>query len=110
MLPSDDSDASLVDRLESLALAPHAFRHREHVRVAFAMLRADGLGVGGARFRRALREFAEHCGAARKFDEALTAAWLERIAARIAATPELTDSAAFLAAHADLLDATAVRR
>ena len=108
MVPHDElSDSDLVARLEDLSLAPGAFRHREHVRAAFAMLRDDGLAGGGARFRRALRRFADHCGASRKYDEALTTAWLARLDERLAGAA-YADSRAFLAAHPDLLDTRAV--
>ena len=43
MYQTDDAD--LVTAFEALAIAPSAFTHREHVRLAFAML--NGADFGG---------------------------------------------------------------
>jgi hypothetical protein len=56
------SDDELIARFEALALAPAAFGHREHVRLAYAMLRGADFGAAALRFRRALRRFAAAAG------------------------------------------------
>jgi hypothetical protein len=78
------TDAELVTRFEALAIAPSDFRHREHVRLAFAMLAEADFGEAGVRFRRALRAFAVHVGAPGKYHETLTWAYLALVAERMA--------------------------
>jgi len=97
-------DAELVMRFEALAIAPPEFRHVEHVRLAYAMLRGSDFGDAAVRFRRALRRFAEAAGAGDKFHETLTWAYLAVIARRMAEDPAVTSSQVLLARHADLLD------
>ena len=97
-------DAELVARFEALAIAPAEFRHREHVRLAYAMLRGGDFGDAAVRFRRALRRFAEAAGAADKVHETLTWAYLAVIARRMAEDPAATTSRALVARHPDLLD------
>jgi hypothetical protein len=97
-------DAALVARFEALAIAPAAFGHREHVRLAYAMLRGADFGDAAVRFRRALRRFAEAAGAPAKVHETLTWAYLAVVARRMAEDPAAATSHALVARHADLVD------
>jgi hypothetical protein len=101
------TDHELVTRIESLTLSPGEFRHREHVRLAFALLHGRDFGDGALRFRSALKRFAASVGAAGKYHETLTWAWLALVAERMAAGT-YASSDAFLAVHPDLLDHTAL--
>jgi hypothetical protein len=97
-------DAMLVERFESLALAPSEFGHREHVRVGFAMLREAGdFAAGALRFRSALRRFATAVGAPSKVHETLTWAYLALVHERMA-QHDYASSLELVAAHPDLLD------
>jgi hypothetical protein len=107
-------DATLLARFEALAIAPADFRHREHVRLAVAMLVGADFGDAAVRYRRALRRFAAHVGADGKYHETLTWAYLALVAraldehpvatsaALLAQVPALLDHATALAAHYDL--------
>jgi len=97
-------DAELVARFEALAIAPEAFGHREHVRLAYAMLRGADFGEAAVRFRRALRRFAGAAGAADKYHETLTWAYLALVAQRMAEDPAATTSYELLARHPELAD------
>src|SRR5262245_40884612 len=78
-------DATLLARFESLALPPSEFGHREHVRVAFAMLRdTQDFAAAAHRFRTALLRFATAAGAAAKYHETLTWAYLALVHERMA--------------------------
>jgi len=78
------SDPDLVARFEALQLAPADFGHREHVRLAYAMLADLGdFGEAAVRYRRALRAFAAHVGAAGKYHETLTWAYLALVHERM---------------------------
>jgi len=92
------TDTDLLSRFEALALAPGEFRHRQHVQLAFAML---------DRYRIGLRRFAEHCGAAGKYRDDLTCAWLALVATRLAMGPYASFDA-LVDAHPDLLDKTVI--
>ncbi|MCE9573932.1 MAG: hypothetical protein K8W52_12355 [Deltaproteobacteria bacterium] len=107
-------DELLVARFEALAIPPSDFRHREHVRLAFAMLAGADFGEAAVRYRHALRRFAASVGAAGKYHETLTWAYLAVIHARMdalgcatsfelcARAPELLDPRGALARHYDL--------
>ncbi|HEY6036955.1 MAG TPA: hypothetical protein VIV58_21900 [Kofleriaceae bacterium] len=73
-------DATLVARFEQLEIAASDFRHREHVRLAFAMLQGADFGEAALRFRRALKRFAAAAGAHGKYHETLTWAYLALVA------------------------------
>jgi hypothetical protein len=98
------SDAELVAAFEALRIAPADFRHREHVRLGFAMLAAAGdFAEAGLRFKRALVRFATAIGAAAKYHETLTWAYLTLIHERMHAEP-CTSSLELIARNPDLLD------
>jgi hypothetical protein len=97
-------DAELVARFEALAIAPEAFGHREHVRLAYAMLRGADFGEAAVRLRRALRRFAGAAGAADKYHETLTWAYLALVAQQMAEDPAATTSHELLARHPELAD------
>ena len=95
------TDAELVDRCEMLALPPDAFSHREHIRLAFAVLAQErDLAAAGTRFRTMLRRFA---GA--KYHETITWAYLATIAERMHGRT-YASSLELLADQPDLLDHT----
>lgn len=96
-------DSEVVVRFEATTLSPADYRHREHLRIAFAMLRDTDLADAALRFRRALQRYAAAIGAAAKYHETLTWAYLVLIQARMHATAD-ADSRAFLARNPDLLD------
>ena len=101
-------DAELVAQFEALAVAPRDFRHREHVRLAYALLRGADFGEAAQRFRTALRRFATAAGVPGRYHETLTWAYLAVIARRLVEDPSPagspTGSIEFLARHPDLLD------
>ena len=103
MTTLDLTDADFVDAFESLALPAGAFRHGDHVRLAWVLLRADGLERATERIIAGLRRFAAHHGAPGRFDEALTRRYVARIAEALATTPGLASFAEFAAAHAHLV-------
>jgi hypothetical protein len=103
MLPNELDDDALIEAFEGLAIAPADFRHREHVRLGFAMLQREAdFGEGAVRFHRALRRFVAAHGAAAKYHETLTWAFLALIHERMYRDPCAT-SHELLARHPDLL-------
>lgn len=114
-----NDDADLVTAFETLAIPPADFTHREHVRLAFAMLNGADFGEAAVRYRSALRRFATAAGAAGKYHETLTWAYLAVVHQRmhehpcatsfelLARFPELLDHRTALASHYDVAAITA---
>src|SRR5437870_7409641 len=98
------NDAALTAAFEALAVRPEDFRHREHVRLAFALLaRERDLAAAAAAFRALLKRFADAVGAAGKYHETITWAYLAIIAERMQGRA-YSSSRELLADHPDLLD------
>ncbi len=82
-----------------------SFRHRDHVRLAWMLLREFGWDAGSARLRSGLRHLALAHGAPDKYHETLTLFWAGVVNHAIARSPECADFEAFIAAYPMLLDA-----
>jgi hypothetical protein len=100
-----DNDDALVDAFTALTIRPEDFHHREHLRVAFALLRREGgdLAAAAVAFRALLQRFAAAAGVTAKYHETLTWAYLALIAERMHGH-DYASSAELLAENADLLD------
>jgi hypothetical protein len=95
------TDADLLSAFEARSL--EAFPHRDHLRVAFALLRREGDMAGAAGvFRTVLHGIP-------KYDEAVTRAYLAIIADRMASGAHAC-SEDFLSANADLLALRVISR
>jgi hypothetical protein len=93
------TDTELLAAFETGALAE--FRHRDHVRVGFAILARDGdLAAAALAFRAGLRRLAGDSG---KYHETITWAYLVLIAERMHGR-RYACSDDLLIAHPDLLD------
>ena len=98
------TDVELLDAFAALTLPATSFGHREHVRLAFAVLaRAGDFGDAALDYRRLLRAFAAHHGVPGKYHETITWAYLAIVHERMA-RDRYADSEAMLAANPDLLD------
>ncbi len=84
------SDAEFVAAFESCSFPPDAFHHREHVRLAWIYLSGRPLLEALTRFAASLRRFATNAGAATKYHETVTFAFLflihERMQREVSAT------------------------
>lgn len=99
----DLDDATLVARFERLEIRASQFGHREHVRLAFAMLYGADFGDAAVRFRAAFKRFTSAIGATAKYHETLTWAYLALVA-RCMAERAYADSFELLADRPELLD------
>jgi len=71
------ADRVLRDAFESKVLAPAAFTHEAHVRLAYVYLAELDVEAAARRMRESLLGFLEHNGIPRsKFHETLTHAWI----------------------------------
>ena len=102
------NDDRLIGGFEDGTLAPEAFGHREHLRVAWVYLTRYGRAGAERRMLDGLRAFAARAGKPSKFDAALTRAWIAAIdEARLAAAGAATFDE-LVAARPALLDRSAV--
>jgi hypothetical protein len=98
MTTADDSDLARFMRGET---DPRTFAHREHVRMAFEMLRRYDFATAALHYSHALRLITEKIGKPEKFHQTVTIAFLAIIAERLESS-EATDFETFIAAHPDL--------
>jgi hypothetical protein len=89
---------------------PTLFPPREHVRMAFEMLRRHDFATTAQHYSQALRLMSSRAGRPQAFNQTLTIAFLSLIAEPLAGAADLPDFAAFLAAHPQLLDKGALVR
>ncbi|HEY1873079.1 MAG TPA: hypothetical protein VGG67_01625 [Steroidobacteraceae bacterium] len=90
-------------------IAAASFPHREHVRMAFEMLRRHDFAETVLHFSRALRSMAQQAGKPQAFHQTLTIAFLSLIAERLEDGP-WEDFGAFARDNPDLLDKGALTR
>jgi hypothetical protein len=96
------SEQELLAGFEAATLPDDAFRHEQHVHVAWLFLRRYGMPGALTEFPRALKRFAAAKGKPRLYHETITWAFLLVVAERQARCP--ADSwRAFAGANADLL-------
>ena len=86
-----------------------AFPHREHVRMAFEMLRRHDFAESVLHFSRALRAITAHAGKPQAFHQTITVAFLALIAERMEST-QAGDFAAFERENPDVFDKAALAR
>lgn len=96
------TDDELIDLFEQAALPGEAFTHEAHVRAAWCYLTRYPFAEALWRFSTALRRFAAAQGAAEKYHETITVAWMAIVAGRIDEGHEESWSD-FARSHADLL-------
>jgi hypothetical protein len=89
MPEAPDDLAAFARAFEEGAIAPAAFHHLDHLRLAWVYLEEEPtLAAATGRMQAALRPFATAAGAAAKYSDALTARWVAALAAARAARPD----------------------
>ena len=104
-----DEDRAQLLRFERGEFDAHQFAHREHLRMAFAMLRAYDFAEAAFRYSRALRVMLERVARPQGFHQTITIAFLSLIAERLAAR-DYADFESFVSDNGDLLDKSALGR
>lgn len=99
--PADQEFRLAFERCE---IPNAAFRHREHLRLAWVYLRESDLDTAEARVGNGIRRYAEYSGAARKYHETLSRAWVRIVALAMAETPDAAGFDDLLTARPHLLD------
>jgi len=103
-----DDDATFAGHVESCRIPGSAFRHADHIRLAWIYLRGHDHGEAEARMRESIRRLAAHAGAPQKYHETLTVAWMRLVAVAIALSPKAATFAEFSRSHPWLFDKDAV--
>jgi hypothetical protein len=85
------------------------FPHREHVRMAFEMLRRHDFAESVLHFSHTLRDMTARAGKPAAFNQTITVAFLALIAERRESAPA-DDFAAFAQLNADLFDGALLQR
>ena len=105
------TDEALIElaRLEAGNLDPAAFRHRDHVRLAFEMLRRRPFTDATARFALGPGRMTRKAGRPQAFHETITVAFMAVVAERLA-RDGYSDFTQFETANPELLDKGLLRR
>jgi hypothetical protein len=98
------TDDDFVAAFLSGSLPPQQFHHRDHLRLAWALVRLTGAEEAMKRITSGIRYFAAQHGQAEKYHETMTRFWVRVVAHAVAARPDLTTFDAFLAAFPLLLE------
>jgi hypothetical protein len=99
----DLSDSELIHQVETCTLLKGQLTHRNHVRLTWLYLKTHGRAEAGVLLAQTIERYSISVGALTKFDQGLTTAWLEVIAAaQTASVADTFDS--FIAEHPELLD------
>jgi len=96
------TDDEFAAAFEALTLPPSAFRHADHVRLAWIYLRRLDLPTAMRCYADRLRAFAAHVGKPGLYHETITYAFLLVIGERIADGPAGEDWTGFRARNPDL--------
>jgi hypothetical protein len=90
------------DGTDGAAVRPGAFRHRQHIHLAFIAVRRDGTARASGLVGDWIRHLTAH--APQKYHATVTRAWTEIVGHHVAEDPSVTDFGAFIERHPALLD------
>jgi hypothetical protein len=104
------ADCPDLERFVRGEIEPAAFPHREHVRMAFEMLRRHDFAETALHYSRALRAMSARAGNPQAFHQTVTIAFLSLIAERMQESGGAADFDALVRDHPELLDKAALTR
>jgi hypothetical protein len=96
--------AELTAILAEIVPPGGAFRHREHIHLAYLAVQRYGPDQAAGAVAGWIRHLAAYQRAPQKFHATVTRAWVEIVAHHMAAAPPIADFADFAARHPALLD------
>ncbi len=100
------SDDEFLRAFFSAELANSDFHHRDHLRLAWLMVRRQGAAEAETRVADGIQHFAAMHGHAARYHDTMTRFWVRLVGHAVAERPEIEDFEAFLAAFPMLLDPT----
>jgi hypothetical protein len=96
--------ADLAEVLAEVVPPGGAFRHRQHIQLAFITCRRHGGAKAAEMISRWIRHIAAYERAPQKYNSTVTRAWTEIVAHHVAADPSVTDFETFAERNPALLD------
>jgi hypothetical protein len=101
---SDMTDSEFARAFLHGALPPERFHHRDHLRLAWVLVRERGVEEAAPMIAASIQSLAQRHGQAEKYHETMTQFWVRVTGYHVNAHPNITDFDAFLAAFPALLD------
>lgn len=98
------NDDEFVEAFLSGSLPPAQFHHRDHLRLAWVLVRQQGTEAASHTITAGIRRFAAAHGQAEKYHETITRFWVRIVGHMASACPEIADFSTFLATFPQLLD------
>ena len=98
------SDDDFLRAFFSAELPSSSFHHRDHLRLAWLMVRRHGPAKAEAKVAEGIQHFAAVNGHAARYHDTMTRFWVRVVAHAVEQRPELEDFDAFLAAYPMLID------
>lgn len=98
------TDDEFLRAFFTLTLPPSAFHHRDHLRLAWLVVRRHGAAAAEGLVGAGIRRFAEAHGHGGRYHETLTGFWVRLVAHAHAAGADIDDFDSFLRAYPMLLD------
>lgn len=80
------------------------FHHRDHLRLAWCLIRQRGEAAATQAITAGIREFAARHGLAQKYHETMTRFWIRVVGHMVAARPDIAEFTTFLATFPQLLE------
>jgi hypothetical protein len=99
-----DDDLAFAAAFESASIAPDAFSHRDHLRLAYVYLHSSDVDTACDRMRAALLEFLDRHGIATKYHETMTRAWILAVSHFLRRAEVARSADEFIDANPALLD------
>ena len=101
---TDLTDDDFVAAFQSGMLSPTAFHHRDHLRLAWRLIRQLGTPAATGMITEGIRSFAIQNGHADKYHETLTRFWVRIVSHLIDTRPDISTFERFLETYPQLLD------
>jgi hypothetical protein len=101
---TDMTDDDFVAAFQTGRLSPASFHHRDHLRLAWCLIRRSGAAAATTMITVGIRRFATQHGQADKYHETLTRFWVRIVSHLIDTRPDIAAFERFLEAYPQLLD------
>ena len=98
------NDDDFLSAFAAGSLPPGQFHHRDHLRLAWLLIRRHGADVAGATIASGIRSFAARHGQSDKYHETMTQFWVRIVGHMVQARPDISDFDTFVATFPIVLD------
>src|SRR5438045_770421 len=104
------TDDEFLQAFADCSLPVDRFHHRDHLRLAWLLVRRSGMEEAARTVSTGIRRYATAHGHAQKYHETITQFWVRIVGHTVQARPEIDRFDAFLAAFPLLADKSLPRR